>query len=62
MTPAPAEAQSTVTLVSNLRFNLGGLTFFDTGGSHPTYASSFTTGPAGGGYGLASVTLHLGKL
>ena len=58
MNPVPAEAQSTVTLVSNL----GGLTFFDTGGSHPTYASSFTTGPAGSGYGLASVTLHLGKL
>ena len=57
MTPAPAEAQSTVTLVSNV--NIGVQTTVLFGGSSPKYASSFTTGPAGGGYGLASVTLRL---
>ena len=56
MTPAPAEAQSTVTLVSNQ--NIGVQTTVLFGGSSPKYASSFTTGPAGG-YGLASVTLRL---
>ena len=59
MTPAPAEAQDTVTLVSNLRFNLGTQTAVAIGGSDPKYASSFTTGPAGGGYVLASVTIRL---
>ena len=57
MTPVPAEAQSTVTLVSNV--NIGVQTTVLFGGSSPKYASSFTTGPAGGGYGLASVTLRL---
>ena len=57
MTPAPAEAQSTVTLVSNLA--LGAETTVVAGGSSPKYADAFTTGPAGGGYGLASVTLRL---
>ena len=53
---APAEAQSTVTLVSNLA--LGAETTVVAGGSNPKYASSFTTGSADG-YGLASVTLRL---
>ena len=60
MTPAPAEAQSTVTLVSN--DGLGGIVGFNVGGSHPRFAGAFTTGPAGGGYGLASVTLRVGML
>ena len=54
---APAEPQSTVTLVSNLA--LGAESTVVAGGSNPKYASSFTTGPAGGGYGLASVALRL---
>ncbi len=58
MTPAPAEAQSTVTMVSNL--SLGAQQTSIAGGSHPKFAGAFTTGPAGGGYGLASVTLRLG--
>ena len=53
---APAEAQNTVTLVSNLA--LGAETTVVAGGSNPKYASSFTTGSADG-YGLASVTLRL---
>ena len=53
---APAEAQSTVTLVSNLA--LGAETTVVAGGSNPKYASSFTTGSADG-YGLASVALRL---
>ena len=39
---APAEAQNTVTLVSNLA--LGAETTVLAGGSNPKYASSFTTG------------------
>ena len=54
--PAPAEAQNTVTLVSNLA--LGAESTVVAGGSNPKYASSFTTGSADG-YGLASVTLRL---
>ena len=53
---APAEAQSTVTQVSNLA--LGAESTVVAGGSNPKYASSFTTGPADG-YGLASVALRL---
>ena len=53
---APAEPQSTVTLVSNLALGAG--TTVVAGGSNPKYASSFTTGPADG-YGLASVALRL---
>ena len=60
MTPAPAEAQSNVTLVSNLATSLGGTTNVLAGGSHPRYASTFTTGPAGGGYGLALVKVYMG--
>ena len=59
MTPAPAEAQSTVTLVSNSAGDLGAQTTVLAGGSHPRYAGAFATGPAGGGYGLASVRLRL---
>ena len=55
---APAEAQNTVTLVSNLDNSVGAETTVVAGGSNPKYASSFTTGSAGG-YGLASVTLRL---
>ena len=55
MTPAPAEAQSTVTLVSNM--GLGAQTTVLFGGSNPKRASSFTTGPDR--YGLAAVTLRL---
>ena len=54
---APAEAQNTVTLVSNLA--LGAESTVVAGGSNPKYASSFTTGSADGGYGLASVALRL---
>ena len=60
MTPAPAEAQSNVTLVSNLATSLGSTTNVLAGGSHPRYASTFTTGPAGGGYGLALVRVYMG--
>ena len=59
--PAPAEAQSTVTMVSNIETSLGGLTNVLAGGSHPRYATTFTTGPAGGGYGLALVKLYMGR-
>ncbi len=60
MTPAPAEAQSNVTMVSNLATSLGSTTNVLAGGSHPRYASTFTTGPAGGGYGLALVRVYMG--
>ena len=55
---APAEAQNTVTLVSNLDNSVGAETTVVADGSNPKYASSFTTGPAGGN-GLASVALRL---
>ena len=60
MAPASAEAQSNVTLVSNLATSLGSTTNVFAGGSHPRYASTFTTGPAGGGYGLALVRVYMG--
>ena len=59
MTPAPAEAQSNVTLVSNLDVSFGLISSVLAGGSHPRYASTFTTGPAGGGYGLALVKVYM---
>ena len=57
--PRPAEAQSTVTLVSNMGLGAQTTVLFggSFGGSNPKRASSFTTGPDR--YGLAAVTLRL---
>ena len=59
--PAPAEAQSSMTLVSNLgKSRFGAYTVGPSAGIDQRYATSFTTGNSAYGYGLTSVALSVG--
>ena len=59
--PAPVEAQTSMTMVSNLgKSRFGAYTVGPSAGIDQRYATSFTTGNSAYGYGLTSVALSVG--